>query len=144
MYWDNPSVGIGQVQIETAQFIEDKGLVEKTKYLGKMQDWHANGYVEKDAWQIPGYGIFLGTKEEAISKRLNIDEQCIEYVAGYLKYWQERWKSEYPEIDGRTAVLATLYNQNETRPPHPNPVPNPFGEVAKKNYNHMQYLLGIE
>ena len=30
--------------------------------------------------------------------------------------WQDRWKNEYPEIDGRTAVLATLFNQEEIKP----------------------------
>ena len=147
MYWRNPSVGIGQVQIATAQSIEDKGLVEKTKYLGKMQDWHANGYVEKDAWQIPGYGIFLGTKEEAIAKRLNIDEQCIEYVGAYLKLIQDLWKDAYPIIDGKSDILATLYNMGEyggSRGINSSPKPSPFGNTAKANYYHMQYLLSIE
>ena len=147
LYWKNPSVGIGQVQIATAQSLEDKGLVEKTKYLGKTQDWHANGYVEKDAWQIPGYGIFLGTKEEAIAKRLNIDEQCIEYVGAYLKLIQDLWKDAYPIIDGKSDILATLYNIGEyggSRRINSSPEPNDFGKIAKKNYYHMQYLLGIE
>lgn len=54
------------------------------------------------------------------------------------------WKDAYPEIDGRTAVLATLFNQGERKPPHPNPVPNDFGKQAKKEYYYMRQLLGLD
>ncbi len=146
MYWDNPSVGIGQVTIETAQTIERNTNIDKIKYLGKKQDWHGNNYVEKDAWYIPGYGTFFGTKEQAISKRLNDDEQCVEYVAAYLKLIQDLWREKYPIIDGKTDILATLYNVGEygSKGINSDPKPNPFGIFAKKNYHYMRYLLGLE
>lgn len=68
----------------------------------------------------------------------------IRYAAAYLKYYQERWKSVYPEIDGRTAILATLYNQGEKKQPHSKPDPNPFGDFAKNNYYYVRELLGLE
>ena len=115
--------------------------------MGKKQDWHGNSYIEKDAWFVPGYGIFLGTKEQAISKRLNNDEQCIEYVAAYLKLIQNLWHEEYPVISGDTAILATLYNMGEyggERGINSSPKPREFGLFAKANYPYMQYLLGLE
>lgn len=51
-----------------------------------------------------------------------------------LKYWQDSWKEAYPEIDGRTAILATLFNQGEKRPPHSNPQSNDFSNYAKGEY----------
>lgn len=66
------------------------------------------------------------------------------HAAAYLRYYQDRWESVYPEIDGRTAILATLYNQGELNPPHSNPVSNPFGDFAKENYYHVRDLLGLE
>ena len=65
-------------------------------------------------------------------------------MAAYLKYWQDRWKEAYPEIDGRTAILATLFNQGERYAPHNDPKPNDFGGIAKENYSYMQELLGLK
>ena len=76
-------------------------------------------------------------------QKLSDDRTNIEYAAAYLKYYQDRWKEAYPEIDGRTAILATLYNQGEIKPPHANPEPNPFGIFARDNYYHVRDLLGL-
>ena len=88
----------------------------------------------------------IGKKDEAISKRLSNDEQCIEYVAAYLKLIQDLWREEYPIIDGKTDILATLYNNGEygSKGINSNPEPNDFGDFAKKNYYYMRYLLGLE
>ena len=66
------------------------------------------------------------------------------YAAAYLKYFQDRWEEQYPEIDGRTAILATLYNQGEKRPPHANPEPNDFGKFARNNYWYVKELMDID
>ena len=63
------------------------------------------------------------------------------YAAAYLKYFQDRWKKYYPIIDGSTAVLATLYNQGEIKPPHSNPVPREFGNFARANYEKVKKIL---
>ena len=144
-YWLNTSIGIGQVKVSTAKLMENKGYIEKTKYLGKRQNWHGNSYVMVDYWEVPGYGIVEGSREKAISKRLTNEKECIEYVAAYLKYWQDEWKDVYPEIDGRSAILGTLFNLGENaKEPNPNPQPNDFGLLVKENYYFMQYLLDLE
>lgn len=148
MYWTNPSVGIGQVAIETAKTIENYGKIEPITYAGKREEWHANGCVLKDAWNVPGFPTpIIGTKEYAIYHRLNNEHQCIEYVAAYLQLIQDLWKEKYPTIDEKSDILATLYNIGEyggKKGINSNPEPNHFGKVAKQNYYHMQYLLGIE
>lgn len=83
------------------------------------------------------------SREEAIADKLTDDKTNIRYVAAYLAYWQDRWKEVFPEIDKRTDVLATLYNQGEVRQPHSNPMSNPFGDYAKENYARVLKLLGL-
>ena len=145
IYWMDTSIGIGQVKVSTAKLMEDLGYIEKTEYLGKRQNWHGNSYIMVDYWNVPRYGIVEGSREKAISKRLTNDKDCIEYVAAYLKYWQDKWKDVYPEIDGRSSILGSLFNLGEkAKAPNPNPTPIEFGLFVKDNYNHMKYLLGIE
>lgn len=49
----------------------------------------------------------------------------------------------YPQIDGYSDILGTLYNLGDrANPPNTNPKPNPFGENVKKEYHYMQKLLG--
>lgn len=139
--WIDPSVGIGQVLISTAKKIEEETDIEKIEYLGKTI------ITGRSIWNVPGYGKFIGTKEDAISKRLNNEEQCVEYVAAYLKMIQDLWWDAYPIIDGKTDILATLYNMGEyggEKGINSNPEPREFGIFAKNNYYHMQYLLGIK
>lgn len=31
--------------------------------------------------------------------RLLSERECVNYVAAYLKYFQDRWKDKYPKID---------------------------------------------
>lgn len=74
------------------------------------------------------------------------DRTNIRYAAAYLALIQDKWKDVYPEIDGRTAILATLYNvgENGQYGPNSNPKPNPFGQFAKDNYNKMRKILGFK
>ena len=95
-------------------------------------------------WNAPGVGeVYADNREQAIAFRLTSESENINYVAAYLKYWQDRWCYEYPIIDGDTAMLATLYNQGEINPPHSDPSPNPFGINARNEYYYMRDLLGI-
>ena len=64
----------------------------------------------------------------------------------HISYIQDLWKSEYPEIDGRIAILATLYNIGEyggKRGINSTPQSTPFGDFAKENYYYMKNLLGL-
>lgn len=143
-YIADTSIGIGQVKVSTARMLEDNGYIQKTDIAYTYNDWHGNNCVEKEVWYAPAYGYIEGSRDKAIAHRLTVESENINYVAAYLKYFQDRWKDVYPEIDGRTAVLATLFNQGERMPPHSNPKPNPFGNDAKKEYPYMRQLLELE
>ena len=78
-------------------------------------------------------------------KALQDPETNIMYAAAYLKYIQDVWKQAYPEIDGRTAILSTLFNIGVygKKGIHSVPQPNDFGRFARNNYFHINRLLGI-
>ena len=143
-YFADTSIGIGQVKVSTAKMLEDSGYIAKTEYVGNERVWTGTLSYYTDVWYAPAYGKVQGSRENAIAHRLTIESENINYVAAYLRYFQDRWKDVYPEIDGKTDILATLYNQGEARPPHSHPVPRPFGIQAKKEYNYMRQLLGLE
>jgi len=141
LFWADTSIGIGQVKTSTAILLEDSGYIASTTF--SRSETYGDTLVFY--WNVPGVGeVVADSRKEAVAYRLLSDTECIYYVAAYLKYWQDRWKEVYPEIDGRTAILATLFNQGERKPPNSNPKPNEFGIVAKENYYHMKELLGIE
>lgn len=122
-YWRDTSVGVAQVKISTAKALEDAGYIEVTKPI--------NGHTVESSL----------SREELICIKLTEPKTCIMYAAAYLKYFQDRWKKYYPIIDGSTAVLATLYNQGEIKPPHSNPVPREFGNFARANYEKVKKIL---
>ncbi len=143
-YFLDTSIGIGQVKVSTAKMLEDEGYIASTKYRS-METYAGTILI---LWDTPGYSngtAYASNRNEAIAKRLTSESENINYVAAYLKYFQDRWKDVYPEIDGRTAVLATLFNLGENaNPPNPNPKSIPFGERAKEEYPYMRQLLGLE
>ncbi len=116
--------------ISTAMKLEDAGYIEKTNY----NEWHGNNVVNN--------------RRKGITLKLQDDKTNIRYAAAYLKYITDLWKPVYPEIDGRTAIMATLYNIGEygTREKGINASPesNDFGDYAKYNYYKAMGLLGIE
>ena len=126
LYFLDTSIGVGQVRVSTAKLVEDEGIIAKTY-----------------SYKIYGNRIVV-SREEAIANKLMDDTTSIRYVAAYLKYFQDRWKKVYPDIDGSTAILATLYNQGETKTPHSNPQPSPFGIHARGTYYYMRRLLGLD
>ena len=128
-YFMNTSVGIGQVRMSTAEFLEEKGYIEKTSS-------------QEGGWDIPFIGFVSGTERMARYKRLEDNETNILYVAAYLRYFVDVWADEFNPIASRTDILATLYNLgHETTEPHPDPKPNDFGEYAGDNYDMMYILL---
>ena len=120
------SLGVSQIRISTAMLVENNDYIEETAYY----EWHGNNLVNN--------------KRQGIIYNLLENNENIRYAAAYLRYFQDRWKTVYPEIDGRTAILATLYNQGELKQPHPNPSSNPFGDFAKDNYYYVRELIGLE
>ncbi len=144
-YFADTSIGIGQVKVSTAKMLEDKGYIQKTEYVGNERVWTGTWSYYTDVWYAPAYGRVQGSRENAIAHRLTVESENVNYVAAYLKYFQDRWKDAYPEIDGRTAILATLYNLGENaNSPNPNPKPIKFGIDARNEYHYMRQLLGLE
>ncbi len=143
-YFADTSIGIGQIKVSTAKMLEDSGYIQKTEYAGTERIGTEFWGFDLDVWHAPAYGYVYGSRERAIAHRLTVESENVNYVAAYLSYFQDRWKGQYPEIDGRTAVLATLFNQGETRPPHPNPEPREFGNQARDEYPYMRKLLGLD
>ena len=143
-YIFDTSIGVGQVKVSTALLVEEAGYIQKTSLSYSYEEWHANSYVMRDVWYAPCYGEVQETREKAIAYRLTVDGENINYVAAYLKYFQDRWHNEYPNIDGDTAILATLFNQGEKYSPHSDPKPNIFGKKAKKVYYDMKKLLNLD
>ena len=121
------SLGVSQIRISTAVKIENAGYIEKTVYY----EWHTNSAVEN--------------QRAGVVYKLQNDETNIRYATAYLSYIQDIWKESYPEIDGRTAILATLYNISEygSHGVNSNPSSNEFGSFAKENY-YMRKLLGLD
>ncbi len=141
LYSADTSIGIGQVKVSTAKMLEDNGYIQKTEYSHSFSAVSGHIPYEVQVWYAPAYGYVTGSREKAIAHRLTVESENINYVAAYLRYFQDRWKDVYPEIDGRTAILATLYNQDELFLPHNNPQPNDFGIDAKNEYYYMRQLL---
>lgn len=99
-YGIDTSIGVAQVKVSTAKFLEEQG------YMPKITS-------QDGGWNIPRIEFVNGTETMARAKMLEDPETNIRYAAAYLSYYQNRWKVAYPEIDGRTAILATLYNQGK-------------------------------
>ena len=134
------SVGISQVRISTAKKVEDAGYIEKTYQTEMTAYLFTNPFTGNAV-----YSTDVISRESNVYDKLINDNTNILYAAAYLALIQDKWKGVYPEIDGRTAVLATLYNigENGTKGPNSNPGTNEFGKFAKKNYYKMQELLGL-
>ena len=124
LFFADTSIGVAQVKVSTAEKMENLG------YMPKTEGYKANGRII--------------SRQEAIADKLMDDAQCIRYAAAYLRYHQDEWKESYPEIDGRTGILATLFNLGERNPPHANPKPNDFGEKSKGSYGLMKNILGMK
>ena len=130
-YGVDTSIGIGQVRISTAKFVEENGYMPKVI----KEEW---------GWNIPLVGFVNGTEQMAREKELENPSKNIRYAAAYLRYFQDLWEEEYPEIGSSVEILATLYNLgHEQTSPNSEPKANDFGNFAKDNYNYVMTLLGL-
>ncbi len=128
-YFMDTSVGIGQVRMSTAEFLENQNYVSKAS-------------ANEGGWDVPIIGFVHGTERMARYKRLENNESNTIYAAAYLKYFVDIWSQEFSDIPERTDILATLYNLgHEITKPNSNPSPNTFGTYADENYDMMYILL---
>jgi hypothetical protein len=129
-YGLDSSVGLGQVKMSTAKFIEDQGYINKADET-------------EGAWHVPLVGDVHGSTRMAREKRLENDKINTYYVAAYLKYFQDKWMDAFPEITQRPDILGTLYNLgHQTTHPNSDPKSRPFGDYVSLNYDKMAELLG--
>ena len=123
------SVGLGQVRVSTAKFLEEQGYVPETS-------------AEEGGWNIPFIGFVHGTETMAREKRLEDNSWNIMYVAAYIKYFEDTWIDVFPEISSRPDILGTLYNiGHEKTSPNSNPGSNKFGDDVEYFYDLMGEAL---
>ncbi|WP_425394834.1 PAAR domain-containing protein [Chondromyces crocatus] len=120
-----PSIGLAQVQVATARFIEEQGYMPATS-----------------GWNIPLIGLISGSENMARKTKLEDNGINAMYAAAYLKYFQDQWDPAFPSIANRPDILASLYNLGPSKQPNANPSPNDFGEDVLKLYPLMAQLLG--
>ena len=89
------SVGLGQIRLSTAKFLEEKGYVPKTS-------------AEEGGWNIPFIGFVHGTETMAREKRLENDSWNIIYAAAYIRALSDIWREDFPEIDSRPDILGSF------------------------------------
>ena len=113
VYILDTSIGIGQVKMSTAGMLE------------------VNSYITPPCVDL---------QERYL--RLTQPAHNTKYVAAYLQYLIDEWKTAFPSIASRPDILGTLYN-NGVGTPHANPAPNPFGSFVELHYPDMTALLGL-
>lgn len=129
----NSSVGLAQVMMSTAEFVEDQGYVteQMLKDMG-----YSEGFAESK---------FFDSETKARYARLNDDKTSALYAAAYIKYFQDLWADEYPEIADHPEILGTLYNLgHDNTEPKKDPKTSPFGDYVAENYDLMGGLLGVD
>lgn len=130
---ESTSVGLGQVQLKTARFLEEQGLVEKIpKKENSLTSFHS--YAINMRWDDYQMRIL----------RLQDPVWNIKYVAAYLHYLQNLRKGKFPTITSRPDILATCYNigRDKEEHVHSNPQPNDYGRDVEKIYPRMKQLMG--
>ena len=121
------SVGIGQVRISTAIFLEEQGYVDEI--------------FEGINITVPTAGTFERAVAIARYNNLVQNEINIKHVAAYLRYFIDAWSEEFPEIASRGDILCSLYNLGHNKPIHSNPQSNEFGKYASENLDLIWVLL---
>ncbi|MGB2869953.1 MAG: hypothetical protein WBD36_16005 [Bacteroidota bacterium] len=122
-YGFNTSIGLGQVKVETAEWIQRELRDSTSRYfLGCSADT-----------------IFpLTASKPDLINRLSDSAWNARYVAANLAMISKRWTDAGAPLSGRLNVLATLYSVGvvrsglEKKKPHPNPLANQFGRLAEQ------------
>lgn len=129
----NTSVGLGQVKVSTAEWIEHQMCDSASLYfLGDS--------IRK---KFP----FSFSRADLVD-RLAIPKWNCYYVAGYLAMILKRWSEAGVPLHHRVVIAATLYSAGveksgrEIRKPHSNPISNNFGRLADAFYE-SESLLSI-
>ncbi|MDI1433205.1 PAAR domain-containing protein [Polyangium sorediatum] len=121
-----PSIGLAQVQIATARFLEEQGYITPTS-----------------SDEVEFFGMNFHTTNMAREKRLEVNSINTLYAAAYMRYFINEWSTEFPLVAARPDILGTLYNLgHEKTSPHGNPQVNDFGEDVLRLYPLMASLLG--
>jgi len=115
------SLGVAQVRISTAKYLEEKGYMP----------------VIKGKWSF----IVYFSANEVRATLLQDDYYCILYAAAYLRLLADLWKDDFSMIEYRPDIWGSLYNLGHGKKPHSNPKPNSFGELVGLYYDHMGDLL---
>ncbi|MGB2867466.1 MAG: hypothetical protein WBD36_03370 [Bacteroidota bacterium] len=125
-YGFNTSIGLGQVKVETAKWIESTLRDSASRYF---------------------LGDSLGTIFPATASKPDLISRLSDsawnacYVAANIAMIDKRWADAGISLSGRVDVLATLYSVGvvqsgvEKRKPHSNPLANQFGRLAEQFYN---------
>lgn len=129
------SIGLGQVKIHTAEWIEKKLHDSTSKYyLG-------------DAYRI--YLSKSKSRDEMI-ERLENPIWNIKYVTAYIAMFCRRWLNDGFNISTMPNIIATLYSlgpyhvsDGSERKPHANPKSNYFGEETAKFYYSDQLIFSF-
>lgn len=116
------SVGLGQVKIETA-----RGLIEKGYYNPNPDDENLNK------------PKIIKTPRPYLYNYIVEPKHNIFFSAARIKYLIDRWKNQVG-IDLSPDIIATLYSLD--REPHSNPQPNERGlQIASEFYKLAQEIL---
>ncbi len=118
------SIGLGQVKIHTAEWIEKKIHDEKSKYfLGVKHKTY----------------ISRSKNRDEIIERLEEIKWNVKYITAYIAMFCHRWKNEGYDISKKPEIVGTLYSlgpykvlDGSERKPHKNPQSNNFGEETAK------------
>ncbi len=121
-YGLNVSLGLGQVKIETAQWIE-RELKDSISlyYLGDS---------------VRGAFPYSSSRDDIVQRLLDPHHNSY-YIAAFLAMISSRWERAGIPTVHRIDILATLYsagvveNNVEKRRPRWNPASNYFGKIAK-------------
>ena len=125
-YGLNTSLGLGQVKISTAEWIEQQ--------LGDSMSLYFTGGEGKD--HLPA-----SKSRQDIVRRLLDPSENSKYIAAFFAAVQKRWRDVGFSIDDRPEIAATLYSTGvvkgdvEMKIPHGSPHANEFGNIALKFYN---------
>ena len=123
------SIGLGQVRMSTAKYLEDQGYVTPVEIQTNV-NIEFSPYLLMVHSNIDRESLIRGT-------RLENDTWNINYVAAYIKALEDLWKKDFPEISSSPDILGTLYNLGHEKKPNSTPKPNWFGEKVGDIYNMM-------